>query len=285
MAGRSSTPAPGAGTAGEPPGRGGSPGPGSPSGSPDKPPRIPAGTDVSLPVRLSAPSAGPLAVGSSMALGSSTPTQPGLVRVALLLAIAAMAAAVVGARVSMLSGEASGKWQSTVRLEVKRSAGAQESVRYLYDVEVPLAVKILEGRLIQKQLNALPTGPAGSSQTVEMEKGVQTEILKALEPGLDLTKPAYALPGGGVDLGKRLADLRAGYPDQLALDPEGTQAQGDRLAEKAGRLSMALVPFGLCGLLGALAQAFAPRRRLVLRTGWSVLALGIVMALSLEVLL
>jgi hypothetical protein len=211
-------------------------------------------------------------------------TEPGLLRVAFLLAAAAMLAAVVAARISMLSGEASGKWQSAVRFEVKRSAGAQETVRYLYEVEIPLAIKIFEARLIEAELEALPSGQ-DSGPAVTMEKHVQTEVLKALEPGSDLTGPAYALPSGGADLGKRLADLRAGTPDQLAIDPEGTQAQGDRLAEKAERLSLALVPFGACAFLGALAQAFAGRRRPLLWSGWGVLAVGAVVAVAVEALL
>jgi hypothetical protein len=214
----------------------------------------------------------------------SSGTEPALLRMAFLLAAAAMAAAIVGARVSMLSGEASGKWESAVRLEVKRAAGAQESVRYLYDVEVPLAIRIIEARLIETRLEALPSGQT-SGQAVAIEKGVQIEVLKALEPSSDLTKPIYALPSGGVDLGKRLADLRQDHPDQLTLDPESTQTQGDLLAQKAERLSLALVPFGLCALLGVLAQAFASRRRQLLRSGWVVFALGAAVAVAVEVLL
>jgi hypothetical protein len=212
-------------------------------------------------------------------------TEPALLRLAFLLAAAAMAAAIVGARVSMLSGEAAGKWESSVRLEVKRSAGAQESVRYLYDVEVPLAISILRARLIETGLESLPPAQAAPGQAIAIEKGVQAEVLKALEPGSDLTQPVYALPNGGVDLGKRLADIRAGNPDQLTLDPEGRQAQGDALAQKADRLSLALVPFGLCALLGALAQAFGTRRRRLLQCGWAAFALGAVLALAVEVLL
>jgi hypothetical protein len=205
-------------------------------------------------------------------------TEPALLRLAFLLAAAAMAAAIVGARVSMLSGEAAGKWESSVRLEVKRSAGAQESVRYLYDVEVPLAISILRARLIETGLESLPPAQAAPGQAIAIEKGVQAEVLKALEPGSDLTQPVYAL-------GKRLADIRAGNPDQLTLDPEGRQAQGDALAQKADRLSLALVPFGLCALLGALAQAFGTRRRRLLQCGWAAFALGAVLALAVEVLL
>jgi hypothetical protein len=207
-----------------------------------------------------------------------------LMRVAVLLAVTAMAAAIVGARVSILSGDASGKWGSAVRLEVKRSAGAQESVRYLYDVEMPLAIRVMEARLILARLNALPAS-AGAGQAVQVEKLVQTEILKVFEPGSTLTQPGYALPNGGVNLGKGLADLRAENPVQLALDPEGVRAQADRMATKAFDMSLPLLLFGFCALLGALAKAFAARRLLLLRLGWGVLGLGAVLALVIEVTL
>ncbi|MGA3056469.1 MAG: hypothetical protein ABSE70_00315 [Candidatus Limnocylindrales bacterium] len=205
--------------------------------------------------------------------------------VALLLAAAAVAAAVVGARVSFVSGDASGHWQSTVRLEVKRSTGAQENVRYLYETEVPVAIQILRSRLVLQKLEAIPAAQGGTSDVVAIEKSVQTEILRALEPSLDLTKPAYSLSGGGVDLGKRLADLRAAEPDILAVDPNAAQAAGNRLSNKAVLMSLALVPFGVCGMLGALAQAFASRRRVLLRSGAVTLAAGLLLALAVELAL
>jgi hypothetical protein len=205
--------------------------------------------------------------------------------VALLLAAAAVAAAIVGTRVSLIAGEASGSWQSAVRLEVKRSTGLQENVRYLYGVEVPLALTILETRTALARLESLTPAQGGNSSAVTIEKSVLTEILKVLDKGSDLTGADYALSDGGVDLGKRLAELRSETPAILAIDPDATQARGDNLARKAGIMSIALIPFGLCALLGAMAQAFAARRRRLLEYGVAVLVSGVAMAAAVEVLL
>jgi hypothetical protein len=219
------------------------------------------------------------------AAGAVPPARKGSLAVALLLAAAAVAAAVVGFRVASISGEASGRWQSAVRLEVKRSTSAQETVRYLYNVEVPLAITIMRARLILAELEKIPVAKGPAYTAVAIEISVQTEVLKALEPSSDLTKEAYALDGGGVDLGKRLADLRAQIPDTLKIDPDATAAPGDALAAKAVRMSLALVLFGLVGLLGALAQTFAPWRGRLLQAGTAVLLSGLALAGLVEVLL
>ena len=49
--------------------------------------------------------------------------------VAVLLAIAAVVAAIIGASASMISGSASDSWQSALRTEVKRSAAAMNDVQ------------------------------------------------------------------------------------------------------------------------------------------------------------
>jgi len=204
--------------------------------------------------------------------------------VAVLLAAAAVAAAIVGFRVAGLAGEASGHWQSAVRLEVKRSTGAQETVRYLYDTEIPLAVTILRARLVLEELTATPASQGGSDPAVIIAESVEAEVLKALEPSSDLTKVAYALAGGGVDLGKRLADLRAQASATVAVDPESAQGPGDASAARADRMAVALIPFGITGFFGVTAHAFDRRRRPLLTLGGAALVAGIVLAVIVEVL-
>jgi hypothetical protein len=207
--------------------------------------------------------------------------------VALLLATASIIAAIVGTRVSFLSGEASGSWQTALRLEVKRSAGAQEIVRYLYQDELAAAIDVIRGRMVLQQLQSAAAGQTGpAKQALEIEMSVQTEMLRALDrPVLELTKSGYALPSGGVDLGKRLADLRASEPAQLALNPDASEAAGAKAAHKAGYLTLSLVPFGICAFLGVMAQPLLRRRRLFLQLGTVALAVGTVLALGVELLL
>src|SRR4249919_944209 len=87
--------------------------------------------------------------------------------VAALLALAAIVAAIVAARASFLTGDASGKWQLALRTEVKRSAAVLEDVRYLYQTETSIATAIVEARIRQRELRAEATGqPAAVLQAL-----------------------------------------------------------------------------------------------------------------------
>jgi hypothetical protein len=206
--------------------------------------------------------------------------------VAILLTIAAVVAAIVGARVSMVSSEASDSWQSALRTEVKRSAAAMEDVRYLYQTELPVAIRILQARMVQSELQAAATtttGPAG--EALQVEADVQAGIVSGLISSSNLAaEPDYALPSGGFDLAKRLADLRAQSPDLVALDPDSLEAAGDRLANKAELLTLTLLPTSIGAFLGVLAQPFRRRRGLLLAAGSTALAVGALMALGVEAL-
>ena len=101
----------------------------------------------------------------------------------------------------------------------------------------------------------------------------------------DLTAtPQYALPSGGLDLGKRLADVRATSPDMVALDPDVIQATGDRQANRARLMVLAALPIGIAALLGVMAEPFRRRRRILLAGGAVALAIGAAMAVAVEVL-
>src|SRR3954463_12000645 len=82
-------------------------------------------------------------------LGGQRPDQPaakpeeaeeGLI-VAILLTLAAIVAAVLGARAAVVSSDASGEWQTAVPQEVKRSAALVEDVRYVYGAEATVALQ------------------------------------------------------------------------------------------------------------------------------------------------
>ena len=206
--------------------------------------------------------------------------------VAILLTAAAIVAASIGFRAALISNSASESWQSALRTEVKRSAAAMEDVRALYQTELPVATRIDAARILQAELLAAAQGQSGSvKQNLLLEASVQAQIITALSSTSDLaTKPAYALSSGGFDLGKRLADLRAQYPQLLALDPDGLEAAGDRLARKAHFMTFTLIPTSAAAFLGMLAQPFKRRRTLLLRLGALGLAIGAALAVAVEVL-
>jgi hypothetical protein len=210
----------------------------------------------------------------------------GHVGVAILLTTAAVLAALIGTRVSMISQAASADWQSALRTEVKRSAGAMEDVHYLYGSELPVAIRILQARILQSEFQAAAaktTGPA--AETLQLEADVQAGIVEGLTSSSNLAgKPVYELPSGGFDLGKRLADLRAQNPELVALDPNSLQSAGDSLSHKAELLTLALLPTSIAAFLGVLAQPFRRRRALLLTAGAAALALGAIIALGVEAL-
>lgn len=206
--------------------------------------------------------------------------------VAVLLGLAAILAATIGVRATALSSNATDAWQSALRTEVKRSAGVLEDVRYLYQDELPPVVTILGARTKESELRAAAAKESGATaDAVTREADVQAGLLAVIAPTYEFaTHPAYALPGGGVNLGLRLSDVRAQNPDLVALNPDAMQVTGDALAAKAAAMTLPLLPIGFSALFAALAQPFARRRRYLLAAGSAALAFGAVAAAAVELL-
>ncbi len=205
--------------------------------------------------------------------------------VALLLAATATVAALVSAIATGTASDAGDAWQSALRTDVQRSAAANVALSSLYQGEVPTAVEAIGLRIQEAQLRTAAGTATGATTTVLTEEAdTRAGVLQALGTSVDLTKPDYALPGGGVDLGKRLAAIRAQDPDMVALDPDTIQATGDALAIKAFLLNLALVPLALAALFGALAEPFHEHRRAFLTVGTIALVTGILVAAGIAVL-
>ncbi|MBP1633157.1 MAG: hypothetical protein H6Q11_1445 [Acidobacteria bacterium] len=210
--------------------------------------------------------------------------QPGSGAVALVLAAAAVAAAIVGAFASIISNDAANSWQSALRTEVKRSAAALNDVSYLYLFELPGAARVVSARLAADALSGAGAGQGREvAQALETEAAVQAQIVDLLSASTPLTETsAYLLPSGGLDVGRRLADIRAGGPEGPEL-PESLVAAGDRLGRKASLLTFALIPISLSALLGILAQPLRRCRARLLLGGLAALAGGSLMALIVGV--
>jgi hypothetical protein len=206
--------------------------------------------------------------------------------VAILLTIAAVVAAAIGFRAATISSSASDSWQSALRTEVKRSAAVMEDVRYLYQSELPVAIRVVQARITESEMLAAAQAESGATkQALLMEASVEAQIASALAKSTELaTNPDYALASGGLDLGRRLADLRNQQPALLALDPDALQATGDELAAKAATITVALIPTSVAAFLGVLAQPFRRRRILLLRLATVALAGGAIMAAAVEVM-
>ena len=205
--------------------------------------------------------------------------------VAVLLGGAEIAAALVGALAAGHASDASDAWNSAVRLDLKRATAAVEDIRYIYQAEFPQAVTIMSPRSMAAAYTAAASADPVNAPALALAANGQTNAASAMEQSIALTSDAkYALPNGGVDLARRLADVRNEKPDLVAIDPAIAQAQGDELAAKSRWLLLALVPLGVCGLIGTLAQAFRRSRTPLLALGAALLSVGVIAAVAAEVL-
>ena len=202
-----------------------------------------------------------------------------------MLAAAAVLAAGIGARTSMLSDSAGGSWQSAVRQEVKKSAAAVEDIRFVYAEEAPVAYRVVRARIRAEELRReadRTTGDARAATAVEAL--LEESLAEALGSSSELaSQERYALDSGGVDVAKRLADNRQEHPELVAVNPDVPQRQGDEAAEHARLEVAATIPVAVAFLFGAVAQAFPRRRRLMVIVGSAFLLLALAAAIALEV--
>lgn len=264
-------------------------GTGSP-GDPIQPPAAPgpvAPAPAAWPPAPVAPApAVPVAPAPSPAAASSSRDDDGGHRgVALLLALTAVLAAIIGARSTALASNAGDDWQSALRIEVKRSTAAMSDIHLLYQSEIPSGVNVMRLRLVEAETRTAAASASGVNAVVLTEEADTAKgVLTAIEPSIELAKPDYALPNGGMDTGKRLAAMRAENADLTNLDPDVAQLQGDDLGMKASWMTLGLVPLGFAALFGALAQPFWHHRRTLLFLGGASLVAGALVAGIVEVL-
>ncbi len=141
---------------------------------------------------------------------------------AIIAARAAIIAAIIAARAAFLGSDASGMWQTALRTEVKRSAGASEVAGYLYQTELPTVVAIAEARIRQHELETAAAGATGTAQqALFIEASVAASRIEAFEPTSDLASDvAYALRSGGFDLGSTVVP----EPSGLERSKDGADA-------------------------------------------------------------
>lgn len=216
---------------------------------------------------------GPALPVSEMAVAAA---DEGTGMVAVLLAVAAILAAIIGWQAASISNAAGDDWQSALRTEVKRAAAAQEDVRFVYENELPVAVRVLQAQVLERVFRSAAQSATGATKlALQVEADTQAQVAGALRPQFELTSnPAYTLSTGALDLAKRLADERSKAPAILALDPDAIQAQGDALARQANLITMTLLPIGVGALFGVLAQPLRRHRFNLLSIGWAGVIAG-----------
>ena len=214
------------------------------------------------------------------------PDEPEHRGIAVLLAVAALFAAILGARASFLSGEASGHWQQAVREQLKVSAAVEEDVRYVYETQAPQALAVAIARVrAETYAAAAETATEPARSRLLVNAAAQRAIVDQATQNFRelLPDPRFTLPSGAVDLPRVLAEKRSRSPDILAIDVAATVARGDRASTRALGTLGSTVPIGVTFLLGAFAQAFPRWRRPLLVAGGVTLALGVVAAIVVQV--
>ncbi len=202
---------------------------------------------------------------------------------AILLALAATVAAVLGARATVVSSAASEMWQTAVREEVKRSAALVEDVRYVYAVEAAVALRAAAAAVEADELwqSAGSLDDAEKAAT-EAEAFVQQASADALAGAFDLTKDPTYRAGDGYDVAARLADVRNEHPELVALDPGATMDTGSGNSSRGWRLVAATIPAAVAFLCGSLAQGFPRYRSPLTIAGFAFVALAAAMAVLVE---
>jgi hypothetical protein len=212
-------------------------------------------------------------------------SRPGSRAIATLLACAAILAALITTRASMLSGASSDGWQTAVRDEVKRSTAMQEDARYLYQNLLPVAMNIETARVQQDELKKELAAHPEAAARLNLEINALEQVQQGLKDSSPLTgQTDIALPSGGWDLGSALAQQRNTTPDLVAIDPGADRAKGDDAAGKARRISLATIPIAIGVLLAALAEPFVSWRRRLVWTAAVLVAAGALAWIVVELL-
>ncbi len=162
--------------------------------------------------------------------------------------------------VAYLFSGASGTWQQAVREEAVRSGAAQELTRAVYGDEAPVAFRVAAAQARADAMQSSESaGRLAAAERTIAEQSAFAASRSAL-PGSLAADPQYALPGGGIDVARRLADLareQSGVPD-----PDHTAAEGDAQARLAGWIFVAtVVVTGVAVVAAAAPHRPAGRRR------------------------
>ena len=205
--------------------------------------------------------------------------------IAVLLAVAAVLAAGIGAHAAAVGDEGSDRWHEAVRAEIKYGAGLIEDTRFVYQEIAPQAFQVLsatvQGQELSRQarrardtsVRALVQGEAGAQQLLGRFVAQRSGIAR---------QPQYLRPGPAYDTARRLAAERDHHPALVTLDAGEVDHEGSQLKEQSSLLFAAAIPAAFAFLCGALAHGFGTWRRWLLPLGFALCAASLILALIVE---
>jgi len=209
------------------------------------------------------------------------------VRVAVLLAAAAIVAGVIGARRDDFAGGASGDWSRAVRVEVKRSLATTSADQLVYGTRVPNVAQLQEATVQAKAYLAELGSASGLTPAERDALGVRARIEYTRSIELARTTTADAGYFGAdhysrFDLRRALLDERRDSLQGLE-DPVAVQNDGNRLSRFSIADGVAEILVAVVVLLASVAVAIgAAARPAVLRVGAGVLVVSVAILIAVE---
>lgn len=216
--------------------------------------------------------------------GRATDTRSTGYGVALLLAAAAVVAAIVTARASVLGDEATDHWQRSVREEERRGALLIQGVRFTYGEEGDVAFMIATSEARAAALEeAAATAAPDVAARLTAEVQVHSQVADAMRASIVFgNDPRFLLASGGYDLAASLASDRVEEGADVMADPLASVRAGDEASRHGIRTLAVATVVGLAFMAGSLAQALPSRRRMLLIAGWVALGVASVLAVAVE---
>ena len=206
--------------------------------------------------------------------------------VAFLLAAAAIVAAIITARASVLGGQATDLWQQSVREEERRGALLSLGVRYAYGEEGDVAFMIATSQTRADALeDAAASAPPDIAERLTAESQVHAQVAESMRTSVQIAeRPAVHARRRAATTCRRAS--RTTGPRAVttrSADPVVTIALADETSAHAVRILAVAIVVGVVFLLGSLAQALRSRRRALLIAGWTTLGAAVVIAIAVEV--
>jgi hypothetical protein len=203
-----------------------------------------------------------------------------------LLAVATIVGVAIGFRASNLSGAAGGDGTTAVRDDIRRGGAIIDAARKVYAEDAPLAFQMaeVELRADQDRSTAADATDPLTRQLLRFDAHAQAGLAAALRDTSSwITDPRTAPDLDGADLVDRFEEIRASNPEATQIDVASSQESAEDDRRKSTLLIGALIPVALAVLFGSLAEFDERRRARLVTAGWAAIAVGLVLAVLIEV--
>jgi hypothetical protein len=203
--------------------------------------------------------------------------------IAVLLAVAAVLAAAIGARGAFLADVGSDKWHKAVRTEIKSGAALLEDTRFVYQEVAPQAFQVISATVQAQELTRQARHDPASRALLVGEAGAQQQLAQSTAKATGIGRDRrFQRAGPSFDVARRLADERNRNPKLVELDAGEVEHEGSELKRQSSLLFATAIPAGFAFLCGAMAHGFGTWRRWLLPLGFTLCAVAFVLALVVE---